>query len=180
MKENFRPKNLFADERVTEAELKYEPMTNNQLAQGLVEHGVFKDQPEEESKELQQPLTPTMDVDEKACSSDQENQTRSAAPQTLANNEGLSDQILQDIKDGHDCFVSDQELLGAKKHLTSKFTPSSIVSQLKAKLPAVENLRISEAKITETKDLETQRSKWHFSVGFHEQNIVGQAEDFSK
>ena len=43
MKENFRPKNLFADERVTEAELKYEPMTNNQLAQGLVEHGVFKD-----------------------------------------------------------------------------------------------------------------------------------------
>ena len=45
MKENFKPKNLFADAKETEAEQQYEPMTSvgadGQDAQALVERGLF-------------------------------------------------------------------------------------------------------------------------------------------
>ena len=108
-----------------------------------------------------------MNIDEGESSQEDESLATGAKLSKL-NMGGISDEVRQDIESGHDCYLHDEELLGAKKNLTGKFTPLSIVSQLKAKLPPSDSARISESKITETKDAETQRSLWHFSIGYLE------------
>lgn len=42
---------------------------------------------------------------------------------------------LAEIAAGRDCYIGDNELLGSKKALTARHTPSALVAQLIAKLP---------------------------------------------
>ena len=90
-----------------------------------------------------------MEVDQTSSSSDEISKEEESSYKIEA---GFSQQTLQNIAAGRDCLLSDEELLGSKKGLTCKFTPMSLVAQLKAKLPQLSRARITESNVSESKD----------------------------
>ena len=90
-----------------------------------------------------------MEVDESSSGSDEISKEQEDPTQMQ---KGVSSQTLQDLAAGRDCLLADEELLGNKKQLTAKFTPLSLVAQLKAKLPQLANVQIAETNVSESKD----------------------------
>ena len=83
------------------------------------------------------------------------------------------------IYEGTDAKIDDEELLGKKKYLTMKGTPSALLHAVQQKWPQGGKM-IKNSKCWESRDQSSCRQIWHYEVEIEELNMKIQGSDFSK